>query len=58
MRASHRRAEHGGSRGAGGKPAQSGVVAEVGFGIAAEPLSSLSVTADYYYIEVDDGIER
>jgi iron complex outermembrane receptor protein len=28
----------------------------MGFGFAAEPLSSLSITADYYYIEIDDRI--
>jgi iron complex outermembrane receptor protein len=40
----------------GASPLKAEKSRNVGFGIAAEPLSSLSVTADYYYIEVDDRI--
>ncbi|HKH91716.1 MAG TPA: TonB-dependent receptor [Gemmatimonadaceae bacterium] len=40
----------------GASPLKAEKSRNVGFGIAAEPLSSLSLTADYYYIEVDDRI--
>jgi iron complex outermembrane receptor protein len=40
----------------GASPLKAEKSRNVGFGIAAEPISSLSLTADYYYIEVDDRI--
>ncbi|MFL5619536.1 MAG: TonB-dependent receptor domain-containing protein, partial [Gemmatimonadaceae bacterium] len=40
----------------GASPLKAEKSRNVGFGIAAEPLSSVSLTADYYYIEVDDRI--
>jgi iron complex outermembrane receptor protein len=40
----------------GASPLKAEKSRNVGFGFAAEPLSSLSITADYYYIEVDDRI--
>ena len=40
----------------GASPLKAEKSRNVGFGIAAEPLSQLSFTADYYYIEVDDRI--
>ena len=40
----------------GASPLKAETSRNVGFGIAAEPISSLSFTADYYYIEVDDRI--
>jgi iron complex outermembrane recepter protein len=40
----------------GASPLKAEKSRNVGFGIAAEPLASLSLTADYYYIEVDDRI--
>jgi iron complex outermembrane receptor protein len=40
----------------GASPLKAEKSRNVGFGFAAEPLASLSLTADYYYIEVDDRI--
>jgi len=40
----------------GASPLKAEKSMNAGFGIAAEPLSSLSITADYYYIEIDDRI--
>jgi iron complex outermembrane recepter protein len=40
----------------GASPLKAEKSRNVGFGIAAEPVSSLSLTADYYYIEIDDRI--
>ena len=40
----------------GASPLKAEKSRNIGFGVAAEPLSSLSFTADYYYIEVDDRI--
>jgi iron complex outermembrane recepter protein len=40
----------------GASPLKAEKSRNVGFGVAAEPLPSLSFTADYYYIEVDDRI--
>ncbi|PYP81827.1 MAG: hypothetical protein DMD35_00275 [Gemmatimonadetes bacterium] len=40
----------------GASPLKAEKSRNLGFGFAAEPLSSLSLTADYYYIEVDDRI--
>jgi iron complex outermembrane receptor protein len=40
----------------GASPLKAEKSRNVGFGLAAEPVSSLSFTADYYYIEIDDRI--
>ena len=40
----------------GASPLKAEKSRNVGFGIAAEPIQALSITADYYYIEVDDRI--
>ena len=40
----------------GASPLKAEKSRNVGFGVAAEPIPALSITADYYYIEVDDRI--
>jgi iron complex outermembrane receptor protein len=40
----------------GASPLKAEKSVNVGFGIAVEPVRSLSLTADYYYIEIDDRI--
>jgi iron complex outermembrane recepter protein len=40
----------------GASPLKAEKSRNVGFGLAAEPIPALSITADYYYIEVDDRI--
>ena len=40
----------------GASPLEAEKSTNVSFGLAVEPLSSLSITADYYYIELDDRI--
>ena len=40
----------------GASPLKAEKSRNVGFGVAVEPVQALSITADYYYIEVDDRI--